>query len=131
MASLFPKRAIYRGFSTAKVADNPTAGFLTADIETVKRDLLNHIYTIKGERVMMPTFGTRIPLMVFEPLDQTTLGIIEDDLREVLTYDPRVELIELAVQALPDNNAIVAYADIRYIELNVTETLKLEFQVGE
>ncbi len=131
MNTLFPKRVLYRGFSTLKAAGNPQSGFLTANVETVKRDLLNHIWTIKGERVMMPTFGTRIPMLAFEPLDQNTLQVVEEDLREVFNYDPRVELVELAVQALPDNNAIVAYADIRYIELEVAETLKLEFQVGE
>lgn len=123
-------RALYRGFSTAGHRQRPETGFLTVDFETVKRDLMNHIYTLKGERVMMPSFGTRIPEMAFEPLDQDTLKIIEDDLRAVVDYDPRVELIEIAVQALPSNNAVVAWLDLRYLELNTTETLKLEFQVG-
>lgn len=124
------RKAIYRGFSTAYHKDNRTAGFMTANVEAVKRDLLNHIYTVKGERVMLPNFGTRIPLLAFEPLDQKTIAIVEYDLREVFNYDPRVELIELAVMALPNENAIAAYADLRYLEVNATETLKLEFQVG-
>lgn len=125
-----PKKVTYRGFSTAFHQANPTKGFMTADVETIKQDLLNHIFTAKGERVMQPSFGTRIPLLAFEPLDQNTLRMVEDDLREVFNYDPRVEIIGLAVMALPDNNAIIAYADLRYLELNVTETLKLEFPVG-
>ena len=79
---------------------------------------------------MQPTFGTRIPLMAFEPLDPTSIQIIEDDLRKVFEYDPRVRLIEIAVLAMPDNNAIAAFVDIEYIELDVTETLKLSFPVG-
>jgi phage baseplate assembly protein W len=121
------QRVLYRGFSTA--ADSAKS-FKTADFETVKRDLLNHIWTIPGERVMQPDFGTRIPLLAFEPLDEVTLKIVEDDLKKVFSYDPRVELIDLAVVALPDNNAIGAFADLRYIELNTTETLKLEFPTG-
>lgn len=124
------KRALYRGFSTAFHHDNPNKGFMTSDMETVKRDLINHIWTIRGERLMQPTFGTSIPLLTFEPLDENTLEVVERDLREVFSYDPRVELIELVVTALPDNNAIYAIADLRYVELNVTETLKLEFPVG-
>ena len=127
---MLPRKAIYRGFSTAYHKDNRDKGFLTTNVEAVKRDLLNHIYTIKGERVMMPGFGTRIPLLAFEPLDKDTLSIIEEDLRAVFAYDPRVELIELAVSALPNENAVAAYADIRYLEIDSTETLKLEFQVG-
>jgi uncharacterized protein len=123
-------RSIYRGFSTQKSLETRGRSFSTSDVETVKADLLNHIYTIRGERVMQPNFGTRIPLMAFEPLDPTSIKIIEDDLREVFNYDPRVKLIDLVVLALPDNNAIVAVIDIQYLELGTFDTLKLEFPTG-
>jgi phage baseplate assembly protein W len=122
--------SIYRGFSTQKSFESNGTSFLTTDIETVKADLLNHIYTIPGERVMQPNFGTRIPLMAFEPLDQTSMDIIKADLTTVFNYDPRVRLVDLAVVALPDNNAILALADIQYVELGTFETLKLEFPTG-
>lgn len=120
-------RAIYRGFSTQDHLQNGGRSFTTSDQETIKQDLLNHIYTVPGERVMQPQFGTRIPSMAFEPLDQKSLGIIEEDLRKVVEYDPRVQLMSLSVNALPDNNAIVAFVDLQYVKLNVRETLKLEF----
>jgi phage baseplate assembly protein W len=123
-------RATYRGFSTAKQLETRGGAFNTADIETVKRDLLNHIYTIPGERVMAPNFGTRIPLMQFEPLDEKSIKIIKDDLTLVMNFDPRVRLIDIAVLALPDNNAIVALVDLEFVKLGVTETMKLEFPVG-
>lgn len=123
-------KALYRGFTTTKAALNPRNGFQTTNIETVNRDLLNHIYTAKGERVMHPSFGTRIPLLAFEPLDDKTVKIIEDDLRDVVNFDPRVELIELSVLAMPNSNAVAAFMDIRYLELDVIETLKLEIAVG-
>jgi phage baseplate assembly protein W len=121
-------RSIYRGFSTA--SGDPSKGFLLTDVELVKQDLLNHIYTLPGERPMLPDFGTRITLLTFEPLDKDTISVVETDLRKVFDYDPRVEVLSLSVKALPDNNTIVAFADLRYIELNVTETLHLEFPVG-
>lgn len=120
----------YRGFSTAFAAQNRARSFATTDFETVKYDLLNHINTIKGERVMQPGFGTRIPLMAFEPLDPTSLQIIEDDLRAVFDYDPRVELIDLAILAVPDSNSVVVMVDLMYLELGTKETLKLDFPVG-
>jgi len=130
MAAQPLKKALYRGWSTAYHLEDPSKGFMTVNVQTVKRDLLNHIWTIPGERVMQPSFGTRIPLLAFEPLDQNTIKVVDDDLRMVFEYDPRVKLLELAVLPLPDNNAIVAYADLLYLELNVTETLKLEFPLG-
>jgi phage baseplate assembly protein W len=116
--------AIYRGFSTADWFKNSSLGL--TNIELVKRDLLNHIYTVKGERVMMPNFGTRIPTLVFEPNDAYTVKIIEDDLTEVFNYDPRVRLIALNVMSLPDNNSILALADLLYVEFNVRDVLNIE-----
>lgn len=116
----------YRGFSTANFLTGARTLLLTNQ-DLVKQDLLNHIYTIPGERPHLPNFGTRIPLLAFEPLDQKTLKIVEEDLRTVIDYDPRVRLMDMAVMAMPDNNAIVAYVDLLYVELDVQETLKLEF----
>ncbi len=116
--------AIYKGFSTADWAKRRT--FSLTDIELVKKDLLQHIYTERGSRVMMPEWGTRIPVLTFEPNDQATLTIVEEDLRAVFNYDPRVELISLSVVNLPDNNAIIAYADLLYVEFNVRDVLHIE-----
>lgn len=130
MATTQAKRSTYRGFSTAEQELSRGRSFSTVDVQTVKRDLMNHIYTIPGERVMQPSFGTRIPLMAFEPLDERSIQIIKDDLTMVFEYDPRVRLIDIAVLPLPDNNAIVALVDIEYVQLDVKETLKLDFPVG-
>lgn len=121
-------RTLYRGFST--FGTDVKSNFLLTDVELVKRDLLNHIYTTPGERLMDPNFGTRIPLMAFEPLDQTSISIIEADLRMVFNYDPRVKLVEVAVMAVPDNNLVVGLVDFIYVELNQAETMKLSFPVG-
>jgi phage baseplate assembly protein W len=119
------KLPIYRGFSTASYLTNRAKGMMLTNQELVKRDLLNHLYTIPGERVNQPNFGTRLPLLAFEPLDEKTINIIRDDITKVVDYDPRVKLIAMSVQAAPDNNAIFAFVDLQYLELDVTETLKL------
>lgn len=121
------RRAIYRGFSTAESLLSGKNNFKLSDIELVKRDLLNYIYTIPGERVMLPDFGTRIPMLTFEPLDPDTLAIIEADLRKAVDYDPRLELIELVVNAIPDSNTVLALLDVRYVQLNVVDTIRIEF----
>jgi phage baseplate assembly protein W len=119
---------LYRGFSTADWINNKT--FKLNDIELVKRDLLNHIWTIRGERVNMPSFGTRIPLMTFEQADETTRSIIEEDLKTVIEYDPRVSLISMSVVSLPNNNAILAMADLFYLELKVNDVLRIEVKTS-
>lgn len=119
--------AIYRGFSTSHYLTNKKKGFTLVNEELIKQDLLNYIYTIPGERVHMPTFGTRIPLLAFEPADEKTLAIVREDLTKAVAADPRLELVDMAVMAAPSNNAIIAYLDLKYVELSTSETVQLEF----
>jgi phage baseplate assembly protein W len=121
---------LYRGFSTANFIIDRKKGFMLTNQELVKQDLLNFIYTIPGERMHLPSFGTRIPLLAFEPLDEKTISIVREDLTKAVTYDPRLQLVDMAVQGVPAQNMIIAFVDLRYLELDVTETLKLEFGVG-
>lgn len=114
---------LYRGFSSHEYHSRNT--FSIRDVELVKLDLLNHIFTRRGERVMMPGFGTRIPDLAFEPMDSITLSILEEDLRTVFNFDPRVRLIELVITPTPDSNAVTAAAKLLYIELNMVDTLDL------
>lgn len=116
-------QGLYTGFSSSEFAHKKK--FRTRDFEIVKADLLNHIYTKKGERVMMPRFGTRIPEMVFEPLDDITIDIITDDLTAVFDFDPRVRTLNLQVIADHENNAINVVADLYYVELNMQDRLTL------
>ena len=109
-------KVLYHGFSSANWLANKKLG--VANFHTVKSDLMNHIFTPIGSRLMMPSFGTRIPLMCFEPNDEQTRQIIYDDINTVIEYDPRVKLIALEV--------IVAFCDVNYIEFKVTDTLHID-----
>jgi len=119
---------VYKGYSSFEFL--ATKSFSLNDIELVKLDLLNHIFTRRSERVMMPTFGTLIPDLTFEPLDEETIDILDDELNTVFEYDPRVELIELSIDPDYDNSTITVGALLRYIELNTVELFdfNIEFE---
>lgn len=116
-------RGLYRGYSSYEYQTKKT--FSVTDVELVKLDLLNHIFTRKGERVMMPNFGTRIPDLAFEPMDNYTLSILEEDLRTVFAFDPRVELMSLNIIPIPDSNTVIASAKLLYVELNMQGNLDI------
>ena len=116
--------AIYKGFSTANWLE--TRSFQVADIEAIKHDLSNHIFTRLGERVMQPGFGTRIPDMAFEPNDEETIKTIKDDVIKVINYDPRVELKSVEVYPIPDNNTIIIMVTVYYVEFQVTGVLNID-----
>jgi phage baseplate assembly protein W len=120
---------LYRGYSSHQYQSNKT--FALTDIELVKMDLLNHIFTAKGTRVMMPNFGTRIPDLAFEPLDSFTLAILQEDLQAVFAFDPRVQLLGLSINPDYDNNAVTANAELLYIELNMQGSLDLNITFGD
>jgi phage baseplate assembly protein W len=121
-------QGLYKGFSSFEFQRRKT--FKIRDIELVKLDLLNHIFTKRGERVMMPTFGTVIPEMTFEPLDGTTIDIVRSEVERVLDFDPRVETLKLEVQPDYDNGSLYVGAQVLYVELNLVDNLELNIQFG-
>lgn len=126
--------ALYNGFTTKFYGkcdgEVVNSGFILTDIQLIKQDLLNHIFTLKGERVMQPTFGSTIPDLLFEPLDEQIISLVEDELTRIISADPRVILLDLKTSADYDNHTIQAGILLQYIELNVVDNLSLniEFQ---
>lgn len=118
-------QGIYRGFSTKAWVDGKKT-FAITDIDCVREDLLNHIYTRLGQRGHMPSFGTRIPDQAFEPNDQATVDVIKEDINKVIAYDPRVEANSIDVYSVPNQNAIVAIVNVTYNEFFVTEDLNIQ-----
>lgn len=118
---------LYRGYSSYNYQTNKT--FSVTDVELVKLDLLNHIFTRRGDRVMMPSFGTRIPDLAFEPLDDVTLAILEEDLRAVFQFDPRVELLQLNIVPSYETNSVMASARLLYLELDLSGNLDINIVV--
>lgn len=120
------RTGLYRGFSSFEF--ETTGTFKVADLELVKLDLLNHIFTRRGERVHQPRFGTIIPDLAFEPLDDETLEILESELNTVFDFDPRVEILDIQLQPSPDTNSVVAACRLRYIELDLEDQMNINIQ---
>ena len=81
----------FRGYSSIGTSFlNP----VLYDLALAKQDLLNHFNTRKGERIMMPEFGSIVWDMLFEPLDDFTIGLIDADVRLIIksrrTPRPRI-----------------------------------------
>lgn len=114
----------YNGFSTLQFNNRKT--FVLKDVEIIKQDLLNNIYTRKGERVKMYDYGTRIPDLIYEPLDETSIYVVSDDLKTVFNNDPRVTLNDMKVIPLYDQNTIMVYVDLYFIYLNFNSSMDIK-----
>ena len=126
--SINTTQGLYRGYSSFEFQARKT--FKLRDIELVKMDLLNHIFTKRGERVMMPNFGTSIPELVFEPLTPELVDLVTEEVAFVINYDPRVELISINADPDFDRSYIGVSAETLYIELNLVDNFELNIEFG-
>lgn len=115
--------ASFKGFSTI---DRIRAPYTLTDRELVKRDLLNIFYTRKGERVMRPNHGSIIWDLLMSPADPSIEQDIRDDVALIVGKDPRVALLDTKVMFL--DHALRVDVTLRYVMLDSTETLYLEFK---
>ena len=116
--------ATFIGFSTVGKAKPP---FNLVDLDLVKQDILNQLKTSKGERVMRPNYGSIIMESLMEPLDGLIIQDIEDDCIRIVRGDPRVDLININVQALEHTLRVEMY--LQYKADLTEDVLIAEFDV--
>ena len=76
------------------------------DEEAIKRALKNLIFTSKYERPFQPEINSRIRKLLFENITPVTASLIQSNLKDLITrFEPRVDLVDIQVYALPDKNS--------------------------
>lgn len=122
MATLTSK---FRGYSSIGTT------FLSpvyADLALARQDLLNHFNTRRGERLMMPTFGSIVWDMLFEPLDAKTIKLIDADVRQIIKNDPRWLLQSVAISENP--NELIIEIVVTYLPSSESIILPLAYNKG-
>lgn len=112
----------FSGFSTK---NKSAINHVLTGKDLVIEDLMNHIMTRKGERVMMPTYGSIIHELIFEPLTPAIKDIIEEDITAIIDEDPRVNLdsidisdtdhtinVELTVSIINEDEPVILQIDL-------------------
>jgi uncharacterized protein len=80
------------------------------EIEAAVRMILT---TVPGERVMRPDFGCAMWEQVFAPINPSTLGLIEQSVRDALArWEPRITLD--SVRAVPAEDDAVVRIHVEY-----------------
>jgi phage baseplate assembly protein W len=113
---------MYKGFSSITTGKK----FSLTDFELVKRDLQNHFYIRKGEKLMNPNFGTIIWDMLFEPLTQETKNLIVQDIKKIVANDPRISAKNVIVTQY--DRGIQIELELIYISTGKVDTLELQFE---
>ena len=98
------------------------------DLDLARQDLLNHFGTRKGERVMMPTFGSIIWELLFDPLDEETQKKIREDVVSIINNDPRWQLLTVDISEEP--NALNVKIEVLYLPADEKVQLPLVYDKG-
>lgn len=95
---------------------------LAAYEEDVRQAVIIILGTNRGERVMRPDFGAGLRSFVFEPVDTTTMALLQTRVRESLVdWEPRIDVVDVAVTTdeVQRNRLLI---DLRY-RIRATNTL--------
>lgn len=111
----------YKGFSTI----DQTKKFRLTDLDLIKRDLLNHFSIRKGEKLMNPNFGSIVWNILFEPLTEDVKALIVEDIKRVVSYDPRVRVDNVLVNQL--DIGLQVQIELIFLPDNYSDVLSLRF----
>lgn len=98
------------------------------NIEAVYSSIDNILRTRRGERVMLPEFGSNLMDAVFEPLNDTILKFLSRDLKETIErWDDRVIVNEVQIYQDPDYSSISL--TVLFIIKGYADIFKYETQI--
>ena len=113
--------AVFKGLASPLIGNTR----LLQDVELVKRDLLNHFYTRKGEKAMHQEYGFIGWDYLFELQNPNIRSILEEDSRRIIQTDPRVKEKSITIQKTKNGYNIII--ELYFVILDTVDTLYLEF----
>jgi phage baseplate assembly protein W len=95
----YPLRAGIYGFFETKT-----------DEDLIQGNILQILGTRRGERIMLPLFGSRIRELIHEPLDAITLQLMKVELIDAIKmWEPRIVLKTADLSGSPHEFRVIAY----------------------
>lgn len=77
--------------------------------------------TAKGERFMVPDFGSNLHLRVFEQNDYILKDLIQLDIREALgKWEPRIEILSIDIDSEVEGNTLPVSINYKLKGTNIT-----------
>ena len=113
--------AFYRGFSTI----DRDSKFRLDEVALVRRDLMNHFNTRRGERLHLPNFGYIIWELIFDGLTPELRDSVIDDATRIVNSDPRVVLKQITVREFEHGFQIEM--DLYFVTLDLSDQLFVQF----
>jgi phage baseplate assembly protein W len=111
--------------------DETGAIALISGPESIERSMTMVLSTAPGERVMRPNFGCAIWNLLFDPVNDNTLGLMAQSVRQALgQWEPRIDVDGVTASPDPDDNTVVTIEiDYRIKATNDRRNLVYPFYV--
>lgn len=94
------------------------------DDEAIKASLKNLISTKNYERPFHPEIGCQIYSLLFEPFSPVTVQVMKRTIADTVEkFEPRVSLLDIAIQDRPDNNDLTVTITFKTINTEQPVTL--------
>lgn len=112
---------VFKGFSSPVVGKTETL----FDADLVRKDLMNHLNTKKGERAFDAEYGFIAWDLIFELDGYNTQNLLEADIRRIVALDPRLNLKNLNILTIEYGYEI--QLNLEYVILDKLELLTVVF----
>lgn len=101
----------------------------TVNTNAVKQSLNNIFTWRKGQRILNPAFGNIIYEYLYEPINGLTTKNLRAGILKMLSVEPRINVISMDINPVPDENSI--YVAIQYLipALNVIDTFNITVNI--
>jgi phage baseplate assembly protein W len=113
------------------VVDETGALAMISGPESIERSMTMVLSTAPGERVMRPDFGCAIWNLLFDPVNDNTLGLMAQSVRQALgQWEPRIDVEGVTATPEPDDHTVVTIEiDFRIKATNDRRNLVYPFYV--
>ena len=117
---------LYADFNTAfDIHPNKLDLVLSTNEDAVKRSIRNLLLTNRGEKLFNPTYGSDVRGLLFENISPQTESAMREYIElSIQNFEPRANLLEVLVSALPDDNTYAV--TIVFSVINRTEPITLD-----
>lgn len=100
--------------------------------QDVKESLIILLTTIRGSRLLRPTYGTSVRTLIFEPLDTNTATYISEEIKKaILVHEPRVFVDRVSAVQESLNGTLQVTIDYTIISSNTRSNLVFPFYLNE
>jgi len=102
----------------------------TTDADDVRSSLMHLLLTNKGERFMMPLFGSDLIKYIYEPMINKTFTDLKLEINEsVKKYIPNLQIDDIIVDTM-DSNEYAALVTIKYTTSDGIYSQSEELKIG-